>query len=210
HPQIGWVRASRTDAGVHAAKNVLAAKLLVDQTKFGRDGASEELRRTINAELPPDLRVFSVCKVPKSFRARRECTWRCYEYYLPWEMLANVDPAVVTADSGDDESGGHSVSDTESTLARFRALLRLYVGTHSFHNFVTVKKARKDRERGREERAAAMAATAAAAAVTGSDAAAVVAGIAIAVGEDLETDDDVEFVDDVEVDGFVDDDDDGG
>jgi tRNA U38,U39,U40 pseudouridine synthase TruA len=53
----------RTDKGVHAAKTVVVGKLLVDQGKFCTRGLSTQLKDSVNAHLPPDVRVFSVCKV---------------------------------------------------------------------------------------------------------------------------------------------------
>jgi tRNA U38,U39,U40 pseudouridine synthase TruA len=48
---------------VHAAKTVVVAKLLADSSAFCAAGLNRQLRDAVNARLPDDLRVFSVCKV---------------------------------------------------------------------------------------------------------------------------------------------------
>ncbi|CAN0396222.1 unnamed protein product [Pylaiella littoralis] len=114
--KIGWGRTSRTDKGVHASKTVAAAKLLLPQETFTKAGMSQYGKDKLNEQLPDDIRCFSVSKVPKSFRGREECTLREYTYYLPKELLPN-----------------------DEALEKFRALLRLFVGTHSFHNYASTK-----------------------------------------------------------------------
>ncbi|CAM9441810.1 unnamed protein product [Ectocarpus sp. 12 AP-2014] len=114
--KIGWGRTSRTDKGVHASKTVAAAKLLLPQETFTAAGMSQYGKDKLNENLPDDIRCFSVSKVPKSFRGREECTLREYTYYLPRELLP------------DDEA-----------LVKFRELLKLFVGTHSFHNYASTK-----------------------------------------------------------------------
>ncbi|CAM9572639.1 unnamed protein product, partial [Choristocarpus tenellus] len=74
--KIGWGRTSRTDKGVHASMNVASAKLRIPQDTFAEDGKTQYGKDIINAHLPPDVRLFSVTKVPKSFRGREECTLR--------------------------------------------------------------------------------------------------------------------------------------
>ncbi|CAN0133236.1 unnamed protein product [Scytosiphon promiscuus] len=114
--KIGWGRTSRTDKGVHASKTVAAAKLLLPQETFTTAGMSQYGKDKLNEHLPDDIRCFSVSKVPKSFRGREECTLREYTYYLPKHLLP------------DDEA-----------LEKFRGLLTLFVGTHSFHNYASTK-----------------------------------------------------------------------
>ncbi|CAM9496113.1 unnamed protein product [Chrysoparadoxa australica] len=116
--KIAWGRTSRTDKGVHAQKNVVTCKLLLDPESFDADGISIPTMNRINKHLPDDLRLFSVTRVPGGFRGRRECTWREYEYYVPWNVLG-----------GDQES-----------LDRFSAALEHYSGSNSFHNFAKIKK----------------------------------------------------------------------
>eukprot|EP00903_Cladosiphon_okamuranus_P007831 g7577.t1 len=114
--KIGWGRTSRTDKGVHASKTVAAAKLLLPQETFTPAGMSQYGKDKLNEHLPDDIRCFSISKVPKSFRGREECTLREYTYYLPKALLPN-----------------------DEALEKFRALLKLFVGTHSFHNYASTK-----------------------------------------------------------------------
>ncbi len=67
------VGAGRTDAGVHAVRQVANAPL---DTRLGPD----VLGRALNAKLPPDIRVREVVEVPLSFNARFDATSRTYEY----------------------------------------------------------------------------------------------------------------------------------
>ncbi|CAN0354001.1 unnamed protein product, partial [Discosporangium mesarthrocarpum] len=143
--KIGWGRTSRTDKGVHAGLNVVAVKLLVPQDSFTEDGSSEYAKRLINEQLPPDVRVFSVNKVPKSFRGREECTLRVYSYFVPKKLLPHV------------------------TIEKaFRRLVPSFVGLQSFHNFASMKSrstkiAKRKIEEAMGRKAAAAAAAAAAA-----------------------------------------------
>jgi len=67
------VGAGRTDAGVHAIRQVANASL---DTRLGPD----VLRRALNAKLPPDIRVREVAEVPLSFNARFDAKSRTYDY----------------------------------------------------------------------------------------------------------------------------------
>jgi len=75
--------AGRTDAGVHATGQVAAFCLP------RRGGVAEagwpELRRRLNAVLPPDLAVRSLRTAPPGFDPRRDARWRVYRY----RILAN-------------------------------------------------------------------------------------------------------------------------
>eukprot|EP01084_Bolivina_argentea_P004892 9265_1 len=132
--KIGWSRASRTDKGVHAAKCVVVAKLLVRPHDFDNEGFNNIVRDEFNAVLPSDLQVFSVCRVPKSFRGRPECSYREYEYYFPRSIFEM----------------GHANNNHE---LRLHNLLARYLGTNSFHNFSSIdersieKKKAKDKMR---------------------------------------------------------------
>ena len=62
--QINLGRAARTDAGVHAAGNVVSAKIITsipDRPDFVA---------AINAELPPEIRIWGCVRVQNSFSAR--------------------------------------------------------------------------------------------------------------------------------------------
>ena len=79
--------AGRTDAGVHATGQVAAfcwAGTGPDGTGR-RAGGLPELRRRLNAALPPDLAVRSLRSARADFDPRRDARWRVYRY----RILAN-------------------------------------------------------------------------------------------------------------------------
>ena len=71
--------AGRTDAGVHATGQV-AAFCFTRAIRGG--GGLPELRRRLNAALPPDLTVRSLRAVRPGFDPRREARWRVYRYRI--------------------------------------------------------------------------------------------------------------------------------
>jgi len=129
--KIGWARCSRTDKGVHAARNVVSAKLELWQNDMEGDNPywSERAVEEINAFLPDDIRVHSCAKVTKSFRPRDAVSFREYEYIVPLELLRPF------------EGTGREVEgeDDDALIARFIKLLVRYQGTHNFHNFTKIK-----------------------------------------------------------------------
>ena len=71
--------AGRTDAGVHATGQVAAICLPPDVV---RGGGWPELRRRLNAVLPPDLAVRSLRPAARGFDPRRDARWRVYRYRI--------------------------------------------------------------------------------------------------------------------------------
>jgi tRNA pseudouridine38-40 synthase len=69
--------AGRTDAGVHATGQVAA--FCVPRV-LPRGGGLPELRRRLNAALPPDLTVRSLRAAAGGFDPRRDARWRVYRY----------------------------------------------------------------------------------------------------------------------------------
>ncbi len=69
--------AGRTDAGVHATGQVAAFCL---PRALPRGGGLPELRRRLNAALPPDLAVRSLRPAHREFDPRRDARWRVYRY----------------------------------------------------------------------------------------------------------------------------------
>lgn len=67
--------AGRTDAGVHAAGQVVSFEL-------GRAWDLAELQRALNACLPTDVRVLAAEETPAGFHARRSATGKLYRYEL--------------------------------------------------------------------------------------------------------------------------------
>lgn len=70
--------AGRTDAGVHATGQVVAFCF----PRLGRHGGLgwDDLRRRINAALPPDIGIRSLASAPGGFDPRRDAIWRIYRY----------------------------------------------------------------------------------------------------------------------------------
>ncbi|KAG6610796.1 tRNA pseudouridine(38-40) synthase [Phytophthora cinnamomi] len=160
--KIGWSRAARTDKGVHAAGQLLTAKLHV-----GDDVAGFVAK--VNAALPADIRVMHMVTVTKNFNAKMTCDQRTYEYLAPTFIFAQrargsggkeagkseekgeETAAQWPADLRDSEEGfDHNVvidSTTleahkafrlsDETLEKLNATLKEYVGTHNFHNFTS-------------------------------------------------------------------------
>jgi tRNA pseudouridine38-40 synthase len=71
--------AGRTDAGVHATGQVVA---FCYARAVRGDGGLPELRRRLNAALPPDLAVRSLRAAKAGFDPRREARWRVYRYRI--------------------------------------------------------------------------------------------------------------------------------
>ena len=110
--KMHWSRASRTDKGVHAAANVMSAKLLLDHETdlTSMNELSDAWLQRLNEQLPPSIRILGGRRASKHFRARHCCSMREYEYLIPrWVLAGNED--------------------------LFLEVLRLFEGTHRFHNF---------------------------------------------------------------------------
>ena len=71
--------AGRTDAGVHATGQVAA---FCYGRGLPRGGGLSELRRRLNAALPPDLAVRSLRAAPAGFDPRRDARMRVYRYRI--------------------------------------------------------------------------------------------------------------------------------
>jgi tRNA pseudouridine38-40 synthase len=74
------VAAGRTDAGVHAAAQVVSAVLT-------NPIAPVDLRRALNATLPPDVRVLAIEQAPDGFNARHDARLKTYHYAI-WNGVA--------------------------------------------------------------------------------------------------------------------------
>jgi len=78
--EIGWQGSSihaagRTDAGVHAAGQVIAFE-------FEWAHSPEELKSAINANLPSDIAVADLSASEPDFHPRFDAVWRRYQYRL--------------------------------------------------------------------------------------------------------------------------------
>lgn len=85
--KLGWqgqvlFAAGRTDAGVHAAGQVVAFDLAWGHTE-------QALLQALNAHLPPAVAAQSVCRVPPSFHPRYTAQWRRYRYQITCSPVRN-------------------------------------------------------------------------------------------------------------------------
>ena len=81
--------AGRTDAGVHATGQVVAFCLA--RRRRGEGIGWPELRRRLNAVLPPDLALRSLRPAPAGFDPRRDARLRVYRYRI--RMAGDKRPA---------------------------------------------------------------------------------------------------------------------
>jgi tRNA pseudouridine38-40 synthase len=79
--------AGRTDAGVHALAQVAHLELYTS-------AAPEQLRRKLNDELPADINIITVDKVPHRFHARHDARSRSYIYQIARRRTAFGKPYV--------------------------------------------------------------------------------------------------------------------
>jgi tRNA pseudouridine38-40 synthase len=77
----------RTDAGVHALAQVAHLELYTS-------AAPEQLRRKVNDELPADINILAVDKVPHRFHARHDAVSRSYLYQISRRRSAFGKPFV--------------------------------------------------------------------------------------------------------------------
>jgi tRNA pseudouridine38-40 synthase len=70
-----WEVAGRTDAGVHARRQVLSLRL-----PTGLD--LKKLCRSLNALTPPEIAVMEIRPAPPGFNARAQASSRVYRYFL--------------------------------------------------------------------------------------------------------------------------------
>ncbi|KAL5531441.1 hypothetical protein ACEPAG_4318 [Sanghuangporus baumii] len=163
--KVGLQRAARTDAGVHAAGNVVSMKIITRVP-----GVPDLVART-NEELPPEIRLWSFTRVQNSFSARLSCDSRRYTYFFPSYMLIPPKPTSAFFQSIARNSTPESESvqldpfwqnvDLETSreedmirkkawrvsdekIEVLREAAKRFEGTHNFHNF-TVGRDPKDR-----------------------------------------------------------------
>ncbi|CUS23173.1 LAQU0S08e03730g1_1 [Lachancea quebecensis] len=79
----GFMRAARTDKGVHAGGNVVSLKLIIEDP---------DIIAKINSKLPEGIRIWDIERVNKAFDCRKLCGSRWYEYLLPTYSLIGPKP----------------------------------------------------------------------------------------------------------------------
>ena len=121
--QVGLLRSARTDAGVHAAINVLSLKLILNppglsETSEGAESNSAApltaLTDYINSFLTPAIRIWSIVRVQNSFNPRTLCDSRMYDYCLPTYVFLPPKPGTAMATMLAAQSASAS-SDTPAT-----------------------------------------------------------------------------------------------
>lgn len=83
----------------------------------------------INEVLPKQIHLFSAKRTTKYFDSKNFCDARTYSYMFPSFTLANKDEQI-----------SDSFQLSQETLSEFNEILKLYIGTHNFHNFTAQKK----------------------------------------------------------------------
>lgn len=199
HPsKVDWMRACRTDKGVHAAGQLVTVKMLLVPSAAGGDDtvdttgadSKEEQEegdakydfgnavKRINAQLDKngdsDIRLYSIQRCLGGFDSWKSCDSRWYEYCFPSYLIKpspmvaspNHEPIPTSASceqGGSDalsvpsdvqESSGEEedkktvyVSSEEdkryrvddATIDALNGRLRMFEGTHCFHNFTLGK-----------------------------------------------------------------------
>ncbi|KAI0064005.1 pseudouridine synthase [Artomyces pyxidatus] len=158
--KVNLGRAARTDAGVHAAGNVVSMKVITQIP-----GVPDLVAR-VNELLPPEIRLWGYVRVQNSFNARLSCDSRKYTYFFPSYLLIPPKPgsglhttvhsqpppstegaALRDAPSHSfwAEAGVHSKEDemarkrrwraTSDMMKRLRETAKKFEGTRNFHNF---------------------------------------------------------------------------
>ncbi|PSC73076.1 tRNA pseudouridine synthase [Micractinium conductrix] len=135
--KVGWSRSSRTDKSVHSLSTVIGMKMEVPVEAFDADPEGQELAAVVNSHLPPEVRVFSIQRVSKSWNARSECIRRTYNYWLPASALG------LALDGGEADA---------ARMALLRAAWERFQGTHPFHNYTKRRLYREPAGRDRANR----------------------------------------------------------
>ncbi|KAJ1531191.1 tRNA pseudouridine synthase 1 [Nowakowskiella sp. JEL0078] len=163
--KIQFMRAARTDKGVHAAGQVVSLKMIIEDPL---------IVNKINDSLPEQIRVWGYVRVPKGFHAKNHCDSRIYEYLLPTYTLLppkcphffphstlsrSVDSSLkILSDPEKKDFGFNDVKPatveemiemrktriSPEILEKLREFMNKYVGTHNYHNF-TVGKSPNDK-----------------------------------------------------------------
>lgn len=89
----GFMRAARTDKGVHAGGNLISLKLIIEDP---------QIKEKINEKLPEGIRIWDIERVNKAFDCRKMCGSRWYEYLLPTYSLIGPKPGSILYDNIED------------------------------------------------------------------------------------------------------------
>ncbi|KAF7968519.1 hypothetical protein HWV62_30214 [Athelia sp. TMB] len=150
--KVNLARAARTDAGVHAAGNLVSLKMIPTIPGI------PDMIACINENLPPEIRAWGYVRVQNSFNARLACDSRKYTYFFPSYMLIPPKPGCELHDAIKNHSGQAAephpfwageelTTPTDGThrkrqwrisqeqMSLLRVSAKKFEGTHNFHNF---------------------------------------------------------------------------
>ncbi|KAJ7509764.1 pseudouridine synthase [Mycena galericulata] len=158
--KVNIARAARTDAGVHAAGNIVSLKMITSVPGV------PDMTVRINEELPPEIRLWGHVRVQNSFNPRVLCDSRKYTYFFPTYLLippkpssalyrvlmehaASLSPPMPSPIAGHPfwSDGAHASTDQDdmarkrvwrvapAQLEELRESAQKYIATHNFHNF---------------------------------------------------------------------------
>ncbi|CEG71386.1 Putative tRNA pseudouridine synthase [Rhizopus microsporus] len=158
--KVNWMRCARTDKGVHAAGNILSLKMQIP--------SDYDIVERTNSFLPEQIRVWGYVPVIGSFNPKTLCDSRIYEYLLPTyvfmepikpeitsEQLHENDLMLSTMVDGEPTTfyarrstpelieKRHAYRATQEQIEKFKKAVKLYEGSHNFHNY-TIGKGYKD------------------------------------------------------------------
>lgn len=104
----------------------------------------------INEHLPEDIKVFAIKRVTRGFNSKSQCDARTYSYTLPTYAFApeNLELYQKKDEFHDLEKRKEQLSLIDgkpfseyripnNDLQRLNEILKLYQGTHNFHNFTS-------------------------------------------------------------------------
>ncbi|KDN35256.1 hypothetical protein RSAG8_11741, partial [Rhizoctonia solani AG-8 WAC10335] len=132
--KVNLQRAARTDAGVHAAGNVVSLKMITEPPD------TPDLVAKLNELLPPEIRVWTFVRATNTFNSRA-CDSRVYEYMFPSSALLPPMPGTPMEQHTKPELPDLNGPDWEywtrpdATKPETMRAWRIGKGTHNFHNF---------------------------------------------------------------------------
>lgn len=113
-------RAARTDKGVSAIRQIISMNSNLDMQSY---------LPKINELMPDHIRVFSAKRTTKYFDCKNFCDGRTYSYLMPSYTICPLTDIAT-----------ESYKISPDIIKEFNSILKLYVGTHNFHNFTSQKK----------------------------------------------------------------------
>lgn len=110
-------------------------------------GQEIQFKANVNQFLPPDVRVFDVKRVTKSFNAKIACSSRRYQYLFPTYLLQdkNITNELLSSAPESNERLSSvwkrikSFRATAETLNKLKETLKAFEGTKKYHNFTSQK-----------------------------------------------------------------------